>query len=179
MSCLVLHLTEKLVKFSEIQIKLKNKSNFLKLEENSRDNILKQEVILLGEHQETEPVQEKNKLLHVSLWLHSTAGASGNRDLREAQTSPWLGVMAASWAGVTNDTFFCKVRMGMSHQWIPRLHFSGLQSLIPCLERGSQTITRPNCTFNHHLSVQDSYVRETSLEVSFLLLMIISSAKTH
>lgn len=67
MSCLVLHLTEKLVKFSEIQIKLKNKSNFLKLEENSRDNILKQEVILLGEHQETEPVQEKNKLLHVSL----------------------------------------------------------------------------------------------------------------
>lgn len=67
MSCLVLHLTEKLVKFSEIQIKLKNKSNFLKLEENSRDNILKQEVILLREHQETEPVQEKNKLLHVSL----------------------------------------------------------------------------------------------------------------
>lgn len=66
MSCLVLHLTEKLVKFSEIQIKLKNKSNFLKLEENSRDNILKQEVILLWEHQETEPVQE-NKLLHVSL----------------------------------------------------------------------------------------------------------------
>lgn len=65
---MVLRLTEKLVKFSEIQIKLKNKSsNFLKLEENSRDNILKQEVILLGEHQETEPVQEKNKLLHVSL----------------------------------------------------------------------------------------------------------------
>lgn len=65
---MVLRLTEKLVKFSEIQIKLKNKSsNFLKLEENSRDNILKQEVILLGEHQETEPDQEKNKLLHVSL----------------------------------------------------------------------------------------------------------------
>lgn len=60
-------MTEKLVKFSEVQIKLKNKSNFLKLEENSVDYILNQEVILLGENQETEPDQEKNKLLHVNL----------------------------------------------------------------------------------------------------------------
>lgn len=60
-------MTEKLVKFSEIQIKLKNKSNFLKLEENSVDYILNQEVILLGENQETKPDQEKKKLLHVNL----------------------------------------------------------------------------------------------------------------
>lgn len=58
--------TEKLV--SEIQIKLKNQSsNFPKVEENSIDIMLNQEVILLGENQESEPVQEKNKLLHVSL----------------------------------------------------------------------------------------------------------------
>lgn len=74
--------------------------------------MLNQEVILLGENQESEPVQEKNKLLHVSLWLHSTAGASGSRDLREAEASPWLGVMAASWAEVTNDIFFLQSEGG-------------------------------------------------------------------
>lgn len=101
-------LTEKLVKFSEVQIKLKNKSNFLKLEENSVDYILNQEVILLGENQETKPDQEKKKLLHVNLWLHSISGASGSRDLRGAQASPWLGVMAAPWAGVPDDFFSAK-----------------------------------------------------------------------
>ena len=51
---------------------MRNKSsNFLKLEENLRDSfIVNQQVILLGENQETEPVQVKNKLLHAPL-LHT------------------------------------------------------------------------------------------------------------
>lgn len=145
--------TEKLVRFSEIQIKLKNKSNFLKLEENSTDYTLNQEVILLEENQKTEPVQEEKKLLHVSLWLHSPAGqvgaetSGGHRPLPDWEwwQHPEQGYQMIFFS-------FCKVRVGMSHQWFLRLHFSGLQRLIPCLKTGRQTITRPSSTFTHHLS---------------------------
>ena len=52
---------------------MRNKSsNFLKLEENLRDSfIVNQQVILLGENQETEPVQVKNKLLHAPVHDHA------------------------------------------------------------------------------------------------------------
>jgi len=113
----------------------------------------------------------------------STAGTSGSGDLGEAQVSPRPGSRSDGSIAVLSrgdrGYFFCKVGLGVSLLRIPGLRFNGLQRLVTHPETGSQTITRPNCTINHLLSMQESYVRVTRREVSFLLLVLISSAKIH
>lgn len=97
-------MTEQLVKLSELQIRLRNKSSsFLKLEENRRGSfILNQQVILLRENQKTEPVQEKNKFLHVLVHEHAAlpeqVGAETSGVHKSLPSREEAGVTAPSWS---------------------------------------------------------------------------------